>query len=89
MPDKTSMFDRATPVLASLEIATSLDFFHKCSPPMMSIITRFRNARLGFETHDFGDHNYGIAIREHIEIHFWLCADKHVAESYGREWVTG
>ena len=27
MPDKTSMFDRAIPVLASLEIATSLDFF--------------------------------------------------------------
>ena len=65
MPDKTSMFDRAIPVLASLEIATSLDFFHK----------------LGFETHDFGDHNYGIAIREHIEIHFWLCTDKHVAEN--------
>ena len=38
MPDKTFMFDRAIPVLASLEIATSLDFFHK----------------LGFETHDFG-----------------------------------
>ena len=29
----------------------------------------------------FGDDNYGIAIREHIEIHFWLCADKHVAEN--------
>ena len=65
MPDKTSMFDRAIPVLASLEIATSLDYFHK----------------LGFETHDFGDNNYGIAIREHIEIHFWLCADRHVAEN--------
>ena len=49
MPDKTSMFDRAIPVFASLEIATSLDVFHK----------------LGFETHDLGDHNYGIAIREH------------------------
>ena len=65
MPDKTSMFDRAIPVLASLEIATSLYYFHK----------------LGFETHDFGDHNYGIAIREHIEIHFWLCTDRHVAEN--------
>ena len=65
MPDKTSMFDRAIPVLASLEIATSLDYFHK----------------LGFETHDFGDHNYGIAIREHIEIHFWLRTDRHVAEN--------
>ena len=65
MPDAISMFDRAIPVLASLDIATSLDFFRK----------------LGFETHDLGDHNYGIAIREHIEIHFWLCTDKHVAEN--------
>lgn len=65
MPDTTSLFDRAMPVLASLDIAASLDFFHK----------------LGFETHDFGDGNYGIAIREHIEIHFWLCADRHIAEN--------
>ena len=65
MPDKPSLFDRAIPVLASLNIAASLDHFHK----------------LGFETHDFGDHNYGIAIREHIEIHFWLCTDRHVAEN--------
>ena len=64
MTDRTSMFDRAIPVLASLNIAASLDFFHK----------------LGFETYDFGDHNYGIAVREHVEIHFWLCADRHVAE---------
>ena len=59
------MFDRAIPVLASLDIAASLDYFHK----------------LGFETHDFGENDYGIAVREHIEIHFWLCADKHVAEN--------
>ena len=65
MPEKASMFDRAIPVLASLDIAASLDFFNK----------------LGFETRDFGDHDYGIAIREHIEIHFWACTDKHVVES--------
>ena len=65
MPGQSSMFDRAIPVLASLDIAASLEFFHK----------------LGFETHDFGEHNYGIAIREHIEIHLWLCTDKHVAEN--------
>ena len=59
------MFDRAIPVLASLEILTSLDFFHN----------------LGFETHNLGDHNYGIAIREHIKIHFWLCTDRHIAEN--------
>ena len=64
MPDKTSMFERAIPVLASLEIEASLDHFRK----------------LGFETHDFGG-NDGIAIREHIEIHFRLCSDKRVAEN--------
>ena len=65
MPDEPSIFDRAIPVLASLDIAASLDLFRT----------------LGFETHDFGDHNYGIAVREHIEIHFWLCTDRHVAEN--------
>ena len=64
MPDSTSLFDRAIPMLASLDIAASLDYFNK----------------LGFETHNFGD-SYGIAVREHIEIHFWLCTDKHVAEN--------
>lgn len=63
MPDSASMFDRAIPVLASLDITASLDYFHK----------------LGFETHDFGD--YGIAVREHVEIHFWACTDKNVAEN--------
>ena len=65
MPEGTSIFDRAIPVLASLDIAASLEYFNK----------------LGFETHDFGDHNYGIAVREHVELHFWLCADRHVAEN--------
>ena len=65
MPDTTSLFDRATPMLASLNIGASLAFFQ----------------RLGFETHDFGDSDYGIAIREHIEIHFWLCADRRIAEN--------
>ncbi len=64
MPDSTSLFDRAIPLLASLDIAASLAFFN----------------RLGFDTHAFGD-NYGIAVREHIEIHFWLCTDKNVAEN--------
>lgn len=39
MPVKISMFDHAIPVLASLEIATLLDYFHKP----------------GFATHNFGD----------------------------------
>ena len=64
MPDSMSLFDRAIPLLASLDIAASLDYFNK----------------LGFETHNFGD-SYGIAVREHIEIHFWLCTDKNVAEN--------
>ena len=65
MPDKVSMFDRAIPVLPSLDNGASLAFFN----------------RLGFETRDFGEHNYGIAVREHIEIHFWLCTDKRVVEN--------
>ena len=64
MPATTSLFDRAIPLLASLDIAASLDYFNQ----------------LGFETHSFGD-SYGIAVREHIEIHFWLCTDKHVAKN--------
>ncbi|MCY4407967.1 MAG: VOC family protein [Rhodospirillaceae bacterium] len=64
MPDNASMFDRSIPILASSDIAASLDYFNK----------------LGFETHNFGD-SYGIAVREHIEIHFWLCTDKNVAEN--------
>ena len=65
MPDMPSIFDRAIPVLASPDIAASLDLFQK----------------LGFETQDFGASGYGIALSEHIEIHFWLCADRHVAEN--------
>jgi len=65
MPDKTSLFDRAIPVLASPDIAASLAFFD----------------RLGFETRDFGANDYGIAVREPIEIHFWLCTDRRVAEN--------
>ena len=65
MTEETSLFDRAIPLLASLDVAASLDFFRE----------------LGFETHDFGDYGYGIAIREHIEIHFWLCTERHVAEN--------
>ena len=64
MPDSTSLFDRAIPLLASLDIAASLDYFNS----------------LGFETQNFGD-SYGIAVREHIEIHFWLCTDKNVTEN--------
>ncbi len=41
MPGTTSLFDRAMPMLASLDIGASLAFFQ----------------RLGFETHDFGDSN--------------------------------
>ena len=36
--------------------------------------------KLGFDTHAFGD-NYGIAVREHVEIHFLYCKDKYVAEN--------
>ena len=38
-------------------------------------------SRPSFETHDFGDSNYGIAIREHIEIRFRFYADSRIAEN--------
>ena len=37
-------------------------------------------SKLGFDTYAFGD-NYGIAVREHVEIHVLYCKDKHVAEN--------
>ena len=47
MSNMTSLFDRAMPVLASLDIAASLDVFRK----------------LGFDTQNFDGNDYGIAIR--------------------------
>ena len=59
------MFARAISVLASPCIAAALEYFNK----------------LGFENHDCGDQGYGIAVREHVELHIWLCTDRHIDDN--------
>ncbi|MDG0025978.1 VOC family protein [Trinickia sp. Y13] len=59
-------FGKAIPVLASLDIARTLQFF---------------NEVLGFKTHHIENFSYGMAARGDVEIHFWLCNEKHIAEN--------
>lgn len=56
----------ATPVLASLDIARSVDFF--CT-------------KLGFTAMRAEPGVYGIISRDGVQIHFWACADRSIAES--------
>lgn len=65
MTDKKLQFGKAIPILASLDIARSLRFFNE----------------LGFNTRHIEDYSYGIATRDDVEIHFWHCDDKHIAEN--------
>lgn len=57
--------DLAIPVLASLDLMQSVQFY-----------TQF----LGFEGEVIGD-NYAIVKRGAIEIHFWKCDDRNIAEN--------
>lgn len=66
MPETRLAFGKAIPVLASLNIPRSLTFFGDI---------------LGFKTHHLDDFSYGMATRGDVEIHFWLCNDKHIAEN--------
>lgn len=59
-------FGKAIPVLASLDIARTLQFF---------------NEILGFKTQHIENASYGMAARGDVEIHFWLCNEKHIAEN--------
>jgi catechol 2,3-dioxygenase-like lactoylglutathione lyase family enzyme len=59
-------FGKAIPVLASLDIARTLQFF---------------NQVLGFKTQHIENSSYGMAARGDVEIHFWLCNEKHIAEN--------
>lgn len=56
---------QATPVLAAQDIAATLAFYQ---------------AQLGFMPVYQAD-DYGIAQRDDIEIHFWQCAERHIAEN--------
>lgn len=61
-----STFGKAIPILASLDMTRTLDFY--------------RNV-LGFRTEHFEGFSYGIAVRGDTELHFWACNDKHIAEN--------
>jgi catechol 2,3-dioxygenase-like lactoylglutathione lyase family enzyme len=66
MEPKQSSFGKAIPILASLDIARTLTFFREA---------------LGFRTSHLESFSYGTAVRDAVEIHFWLCNDKHIVES--------
>ena len=61
-------FISATPVLASLDIGRSIEFF--CS-------------RLGFAKVFAEQGVYGVVSRGPVFIHFWACSDRHIAENTG------
>ena len=59
-------FISATPVLASLDIGRSVEFF--CS-------------KLGFTKLYAEQGEYGVIERGGVSIHFWACAEQHIAEN--------
>ncbi|WP_420472669.1 bleomycin resistance protein [Noviherbaspirillum sp. ST9] len=61
----TTQIKSTIPVLASLDIAESADFY---------------TARLGFKKLSQYD-DYAIVARDGAEIHFWLCRDRSIAEN--------
>ena len=52
---------RAIPVLASLDIDKTVNFYKE---------------KLGFDKVGWKDQNYAVIARDKIEIHFWKCNDK-------------
>lgn len=57
---------RAVPVLASLDIFKTVDFYQK---------------KLGFDRVGWKDENYAVIGRDKIEIHFWKCKNKIFPEN--------
>ena len=58
-------FKQAVPVLASLDIALTMEFYKQ---------------KLGFISR-YQDEGYGVARRGEIDIHFWKCDDKIFPEN--------
>jgi len=52
---------KAEPVLASLNIFRTVDFYQQ---------------KLGFDRVGWKDENYAILHRDHVTLHFWKCNDK-------------
>jgi len=61
-----TFFISATPVLASLDIERSVDFF--CS-------------QLGFTPVHVQQGVYGVVAHGEVDLHFWACADRKIAEA--------
>lgn len=61
----TTSIEATVPVLASLDLDESRDFYV---------------SRLGFRVLR-QDADYLMLARDGAELHFWLCADRHVAEN--------
>ena len=65
----------AAPVLASLNIAETVDFY---------------TTRLGFRKAGWIDENYAILGRDQIQLHFWKCDDPAIPKHTGcYEYVNG
>jgi catechol 2,3-dioxygenase-like lactoylglutathione lyase family enzyme len=56
---------KATPVLPALKIRETVQFYER---------------KLGFVVRHEED-EYGIVVRDDIEIHFWKCGDRNIAEN--------
>ncbi|WP_114971524.1 bleomycin resistance protein [Rhodoferax ferrireducens] len=61
-----TQFVAATPVLASLDIERSVEFFR---------------IHLGFNRVHMEQGVYGIVSRDTVHIHFWACDERHIAEN--------
>lgn len=61
-------FIAAVPVLATLDIERSAEFFA---------------TTLGFTKAHVAQGAYGIVTNGPVEIHFWACSDRHIAEATG------
>lgn len=61
-----SQFVSATPLLASLDIGATLDFYA---------------SKLGFEILYSEQGVYGIVSQGGVQLHFWACSDRRIAEA--------
>ncbi len=68
MSSTSTQFVSATPVLASLDIERSAEFF---------------STKLGFTKVHVAQGKYGIVSNGPVQIHFWACKDKRIAEATG------
>jgi catechol 2,3-dioxygenase-like lactoylglutathione lyase family enzyme/broad-specificity NMP kinase len=64
--DRTALLESASPVLASLDIERTVAFYRD---------------RLGFSKVRAEPGVWGIVARDSVQLHFWACAERHIAEN--------